>query len=88
MKKIIDDFLATIKPLIGLTTQGGWIVPNSIQYKIIKHDQNKIIINVDFHETNIDASGCVFDPIECNGYLALYFDSNNTLLKFEVLEYL
>ncbi len=88
LEQTIQSYLENANQLMYLTTQGGWIQTESIEYWIVKKEAHKIRIRLAFNETNLDASGCVFDPIECHGYLDLYLDDLQQIKKMVILDYL
>ena len=77
----IKTYLKSCRELACFCSQDGWIDNESLHFNIMQESATEIILEVEFNEVTIEASGQPAGKISCCGQLHLYLDTNGRVIN-------
>ena len=81
----IRSFLQTSNQLQAFCSQNGWIINESIDYEILRHDRNRVMIYTTFLESIMEGSGCQCDQKSCYGLMQLILGEKGNVISSTIL---
>jgi hypothetical protein len=81
----LKHFLHTWPGLAALCSQNGWIDNDSLQLEVIGHQDDALIVNVQFDEIIMQGAGCIADRVSCFGRVAIEIDESRQVLQAWIL---
>ena len=81
----IQQFLCNCAALSELCPRNGWIDTDTLRYTIIDQTETEWILDVDFEEIVMEASGCVVERNHCRGRVRLCAGPDGAIHSLEIL---
>ncbi len=76
----IMQYLQSANELSEFCSQNGWIIPESIEYEILRKEADSVVIYTAFLESIMEGSGCQCDQKSCYGRLELHFNGEGLVV--------
>lgn len=77
----IMRYLQAANELSEFCSQNGWIIPESIEYEVVRSEADSVIIYTTFLESIMEGSGCQCDRKSCYGRLELLLNSDGSVIS-------
>ena len=81
----IEHHLKSCPELARFCSRSGCIDSDSLRYTVIMENSHEMVINIEFEELLMEASGILAGRVRCFGQLHLFLDQYGRVIRTEVL---
>jgi len=79
MYEVIDKYLKSFREIAHLTTENGWVDNATLKFEILEQDEKKALVELNFEEIVMSASGCTINRVECWGKVELQLEGQKVV---------